>query len=101
MDVAKYLVENGVDINLGDSYGSTPLILASCMGNVDMVRSLLNLEKIRYRDMALFCINLPNKHGYTALSITKEIAETKGKGGERDLDPYEKITQMLVEAGAR
>lgn len=42
VDVAKFLIENGGDPNVADSYGRTPLHVAAAVDYADMVKFLIN-----------------------------------------------------------
>jgi len=50
LDIVRYLVEQGADIEKADSYGHTPLINASIFGHLEVVRYLL--EQGAKRDKA-------------------------------------------------
>jgi ankyrin repeat protein len=43
LEVVKYLISLGVDINKSTNYGSTPLYIASCKGHLEVVKYLISL----------------------------------------------------------
>jgi ankyrin repeat protein len=66
MYAAKYLVEKGIDVNAADKNGNTPLMLASALGEVDMINLLIENGAN---------VNAKNKDGETALSIAKAFGQ--------------------------
>lgn len=60
----KLLVEADGDINAQDNYGATPLHRAASQGHLDIVRYLVNQQRIR--------LDAPNREGDTPLHLACE-----------------------------
>lgn len=56
----RVLINNGMDVNDWDEYGTTPLMIAASNGHTDIVRLLLN---------AGADVNVQSEYGYTALIL--------------------------------
>ena len=70
--IRELLVNELVDVNVTNSHGDTPLILATNTGHIEAVKELLKKEGIN--------VYLTNLNGYSALGVAaakryKEIAE--------------------------
>jgi ankyrin repeat protein len=76
---AKILIENGVDINVPDKEGYTPIFKASSSGNIELVKLLLKNGANP---------NIQTNYGDPPLDITK-CSDNK------------KIVHLLIEAGAK
>jgi ankyrin len=62
-DVAKFLIENGANVNAATHLGNTALHLVVEHGNIEMCKFLLNIKNIN--------INIQNMLGKTPLMISK------------------------------
>jgi ankyrin repeat protein len=82
-ETVKWLIENGADPNFHQSNGETALHIAVRLGNVEMVRTLLD-----YRDRGL-SINNSGPNGLTPMNYALDVASDeivdllKGKGALR------------------
>ena len=76
LEIVKYLLENGADINAKDNYGTTALMKASSNGQLEIVQFLIENGAD---------INIKNNEGKTALDVaaTKEIKKVLRKAGAR------------------
>ena len=81
VEVARFLLNNGADINCRSAVNSTPLMKAVSEGYADIVRLLVEREAD---------VNLVNEFGYTALSEAQDFQE---------FDQGE-IVALLLAAGA-
>ena len=54
----QYLLQEGADLNIGDSCGRTPLMYAACWGHADIVK---------YLHRAGADLNIRDNHGVTAV----------------------------------
>jgi ankyrin repeat protein len=80
MDIAKFFIENGADIDIVDENEDTLLVLAIKAGLWDLAKILINNPKLDLDD-----INHPNKDGDTALILSVSNLE---------------IVQLLLNRGA-
>ncbi len=82
VELVKYLIQKGEDVNFQDKHGITPLMVAVVNNNADIVRVLIN---------AGADVNLLTKRGFHILIYA--ILEDKN-------DNYTEIIKMLKDAGA-
>ncbi|KAF6814809.1 cyclin-dependent protein kinase complex component [Colletotrichum sojae] len=82
LDTVILLIDSGVDVNIQDPEGNTPLIRAAFRGNVAMVKELLK----RNANVAV-----KNKKGITAWSVRLEPGNEKEDAGGVDPDAIDDI----------
>jgi ankyrin repeat protein len=66
MDIVKYLLSSGADINLGKERGQSPLLIASQRGHCDVVEYLLSSGAD---------INLRDEGGQSSLFNFSQLSE--------------------------
>jgi hypothetical protein len=88
-DMVRVLVENGVDVNVADADGNTPLMFAVGMGNLEAVRLLLNQgaqvsARNRKGDSALSMAYSPRSDSFVPLKARREVVrllrDSSGQG---------------------
>jgi hypothetical protein len=88
--VIDLLLENpGIDVNVIDSFGKTPLILVAQLGYVEIVKTLL---------IAKAAVWLRDGYDKTALDYAQECLSNKNNEQKKE---YEIIVQLLKNAGAK
>jgi len=96
MDVAKVLLDAGLDVNTFNSKGWSPLILATMYGRTEMVKVLIDAgANIDWQDKLdvtplMYAVNNISRH--TEKNMTEEW--------HVDLTCYKEIVGILIQAGA-
>ncbi|MDP2277800.1 MAG: ankyrin repeat domain-containing protein, partial [Nitrospirota bacterium] len=96
IEIVRYLLDSGMDVNTKYSIGGhTALIMATMLANVEVVRLLIK---------AGANVNLKNDDGQRALFYTDNETMRNnialGKISKTDIEKYKEIRQMLLDAGA-
>ena len=89
IDKAEEFINLGANINIQYLSGDSPLMRATCVECVEIVKLLINAGAI---------IDLRDRNGYTAL-IHAAIGE-EGETNEMNMNRYIQIAKLLIDAGA-
>ncbi len=88
IEILRYLIEQDAELNLRDSKGWTPLILAALGGEVDCVTALLKSDRVD--------VLAADKNGQNALKFAEaRLVDDRVMGRSEKGERYEKVIAAL------